>query len=120
PRSVMSRVRAGPLQRLVNPRSGRSQTMVTITCVSVHLAKQLPRARCGRLPRPEWRVAPRIRSRKHRTELVNGHRIVAFHQHVPAPLADSDHEEFDLEIGGRLPLTEYLEDSLLGILVLHG
>src|SRR2546423_12678135 len=59
-------------------------------------------------------------SRKHRTELVNGHRIVAFHQHVPAPLADSDHEEFDLEIGGRLPLTEYLEDSLLGILVLDG
>ena len=33
--------------------SGRSQTMATIICVSVHLAKQLPRARCGRLPRLE-------------------------------------------------------------------
>jgi|SRR5271170_5625531 len=42
-------------------------------------------------------------SRKHRTEFVNGHRIVAFHQHVPTPFADADHEELDLEIGGRLP-----------------
>src|SRR2546427_1728408 len=59
-------------------------------------------------------------SRKHRTEFVNSHRIVTFHQHMPTPLADSYYEEFDLEIGGRLPLTEYLKDSLLGILVLHG
>src|SRR5436309_2038254 len=59
-------------------------------------------------------------SRKHRTELVDGHRIVALYQHMPTPLADSYHEEFDLEIGGRLPLTEYLKDSLLGILVLDG
>src|SRR6478672_12321977 len=57
---------------------------------------------------------------KHRAELVDGHRIVALHQHVPTPLADSYDEEFDLEIGGRLPLTEYLEDTLLGILVLDG
>src|SRR5258708_20711992 len=59
-------------------------------------------------------------SGKHRTEFVNGHRVVTFHQHVPTPLADSDHEELDLEIGGRLPLTEYLKDSLLGILVFDG
>src|SRR5204863_6566066 len=59
-------------------------------------------------------------SRKHRTEFVNGHRIVTFHQHMPTPFADSYYEEFDLEIGGCLPLTEYLKDSLLGILVLHG
>src|SRR5713226_6759188 len=59
-------------------------------------------------------------SRKHRTEFVNGHRIITFHQHMPTPLADSYYEEFDLEIGGRLPLTEYLKDSLLSILVLHG
>src|SRR5712691_584403 len=59
-------------------------------------------------------------SRKHRTEFVNGHRIVTFHQHMPTPLAHSYYEEFDLEIGGRLPLTEYLKDSLLGILVLQG
>jgi len=60
------------------------------------------------------------KSGKHRTELVDGHRIVALYQHMPTPLADSYHEEFDLEISGRLPLTEYLEDSLLGILVLDG
>src|SRR5665213_1976309 len=58
--------------------------------------------------------------RKHRTEFVNGHQVIAFHQHVSTPLADADHEEVDLEIGGRLPLAEYLEDSLLGILVLDG
>src|SRR2546428_14182659 len=59
-------------------------------------------------------------SRKHRTEFVNGQRIVTLYQHVPAPLTDSHHEELDLEVGGRLPLTEHLKDSLLGILVLHG
>src|SRR5438046_1985173 len=59
-------------------------------------------------------------SRKHRTEFVNGHRIVTFHQHMPTPFADSYYEEFDLEIGGCLPLTEYLKDSLLGILIFHG
>src|SRR6266487_1728047 len=59
-------------------------------------------------------------SGKHRTEFVNGHRIVTFHQHMPTPLAHSYYEEFNLEIGGRLPLTEHLKDSLLGILVLHG
>ena len=59
-------------------------------------------------------------SRKHRTKLVNRHRIVALYQHMPTPLADSYHEEFDLEIRGRLPLTEYLKDSLLCILVLDG
>jgi hypothetical protein len=59
-------------------------------------------------------------SREHRTEFVDGHQIVTFHQHVPTPLPDSDHEKLDFEIGGRLPLTEYLKDSLLGILVLDG
>src|ERR1700730_18553050 len=39
-------------------------------------------------------------SRKHRTEFVNGHRIVTFHQHMPTPFADSYYEEFDLEISG--------------------
>jgi hypothetical protein len=39
---------------------------------------------------------------------------------VPAPLADSYYEKLDLEIGGRLPLTEYLKNSLLGILVFDG
>src|SRR6185369_5802484 len=38
---------------------------------------------------------------------------------MPTPLADSYYEEFDLEIVGRIPLTEYLKDSLLCILVFH-
>src|SRR5690349_16954639 len=54
--------------------------------------------------------------REHRTELVNGHQIVAFHQHVAAPLADADHEEVNLEVGWCLPLAEDFEDSLLRIL----
>ena len=51
---------------------------------------------------------------------MNGHEIVALEQHMPAPLANAYHEEFDLEIGGRLPLTEDLENSLLRILLLEG
>src|SRR5438105_13961414 len=58
-------------------------------------------------------------SGQHRTEFVNGHRIVTFHQHMPTPLADSYYEEFNLEIGGGLPLTEHLKYPLLGILVLR-
>jgi len=42
--------------------------------------------------------------RKHRTEFVNGHQIVAFHQHVAPPLPHSNHEEVDLEISWRFPL----------------
>src|SRR6185295_19835437 len=57
---------------------------------------------------------------KHRTKFVDRQRIVTIDQHVTTPLADAHHEEFDLEVGGRLPLTEYFEDSLLGVLVLHG
>ncbi len=68
----------------------------------------------------DYRVHLEYECRQHRAKLMNRHRIVAFHQHVPAPLADSYYEKFDLEIGGRLPLTEYLEDSLLGILVFSG
>src|SRR5687768_7686281 len=59
-------------------------------------------------------------SRKHRTKLVNEQRIVTVYQHMATPLPDSDHEKLDLEIGGRLPLTENLEDPLLGVLVLDG
>src|ERR1051326_4341995 len=56
---------------------------------------------------------------EHRTEFVNGHQIVALHQHVPAPFADSDHKEVDLEITWCIPLAENFEDSLLGVLVFH-
>jgi len=58
-------------------------------------------------------------SRKHRTKFVNRKRIVTIYEHVATPLTDSHHEELDLEIGRRLPFTEYLKDSLLGIFVLH-
>src|SRR5579859_4986118 len=51
---------------------------------------------------------------------MNSYQIIAFHQHVPAPLADTDHKEVDLEIVRCLPLAKDFEDSLLGILVLHG
>src|SRR5437016_1898720 len=59
------------------------------------------------------------KSRPGRAYLVNGRRIIAVHQHMPTPLAHSHHEQLDLEIGGRLPLCENLQDPLLGILVLR-
>jgi hypothetical protein len=46
-----------------------------------------------------------FKRRQGRAELVNGQRIVAVHQHVPTPFADSHHEELNLEIGG-LPSIE--------------
>src|SRR5208282_122183 len=60
-----------------------------------------------------------FKGRQHRAELVHGEGIVAVHQHVPAPFADSHYEHLDLEIGGGLPLREHLQDPLLDILVLH-
>src|SRR2546426_12192289 len=58
-------------------------------------------------------------SRVRRAELVNGQRIVTVHQQVPTPLAHSHNEQLDLEIGGRLPLSENLQYPLLDILVLR-
>src|SRR5437762_7227430 len=60
------------------------------------------------------------KSRPGRAYLVNGCRIIAVHQHMPTPLAHAHHEQLDLEIGGRLPLSENFQYSLLGILVFHG
>jgi hypothetical protein len=57
--------------------------------------------------------------RERRAKLVNRQRIVAVHQHMPTPLADTDYEELDLEIGWRRPLTKHFKDSLLDILVLY-
>src|SRR5947207_10210489 len=62
-------------------------------------------------PRLEYKRRPG------RANLVNGRRILAVHQHVPTPLAHSHHEQLDLEIGGRLPLSENLQYPLLGILI---
>src|SRR5205814_4509235 len=47
-------------------------------------------------------------------------RIVTFHQHIPAPITDADDERLDLEIRGRFPRAEYLQNSLLCIFVLDG
>jgi hypothetical protein len=58
------------------------------------------------------------KSREHGTKLVNREWVVAFHQHMPTPLAHPNYEKFDLEIGRRLPLAKHLEDSLLGVLIL--
>src|SRR4029450_7688953 len=57
------------------------------------------------------------KSRPGRAYLVNGRRIIAVHQHMPTHPAHPHHEQLDLEIGGRLPLSENLQYPLLGILV---
>ena len=61
-----------------------------------------------------------FKCREGRACLVNRHRIVAVHQHMPTPLAHLHYEQLDLEIGWRLPLTEHIENPLLGILELRG
>src|SRR2546421_4236121 len=60
------------------------------------------------------------KSRQHRAELVNRQRIIAIQHHIPAPVTHSYYEQLDLKIGGRLPLSENLQDPLLGILVFDG
>src|SRR5207302_11079012 len=67
-----------------------------------------------------WNNWPRFEyeSGQHRAELVNRQRIVAVQHHIPAPVAHSYNEELDLEIGGRLPFSENLQNPLLCILVL--
>src|ERR1700691_897942 len=66
----------------------------------------------------DHRVHSEYKCREHRAELVNRQRIVAVHQHMPTPLAHTNDEKLDLEIGWRLPLAKHLEDSLLGVLIL--
>ncbi len=60
-----------------------------------------------------------FKGRECRAELVDGQRIVAFHQHVAAPIAHAHHDQLDLEIGGRFSLGEHLQNPLPGILVFH-
>src|SRR6266566_3170616 len=66
----------------------------------------------------DYGVRLEYKCREHRAKLVNRQRIIAVHQHMPTPLAHTYYEHLDLEIGRRLPRTEHLKDSLLGILVL--
>src|SRR6266487_6425191 len=58
--------------------------------------------------------------RQHRTELMYFERVVAFHQHIPAPITDADDEGLDFEIVWRFPWAEDLQNSLLRIFVLDG
>jgi len=60
------------------------------------------------------------KGRKHRAEFVNRGRIVAIQQHVTAPVTHTNHEHLDLEIPGRLPLREHLQNSFLRVLVFNG
>src|SRR5947209_876452 len=58
-------------------------------------------------------------SRVRRAELVNGQWIVALHEQVSTPFAHAHNEQFNLEIGGCLPLSKNLQYPLLGILILR-
>src|ERR1700682_4064376 len=117
-RSKLRRVKTSPSWRKIRRRKILSRVL-SLVFQSISPGNYLEFAADSFLDRNDG-MHLEYESRKHRTEFVNGHRIITFHQHMPTPLPDSYYEEFDLEIGGRLPLTEYLKDSLLGILVLHG
>src|SRR5258708_1746232 len=67
----------------------------------------------------DYGVRVKYECRERRAKLVNRQRIVALHQHMPTPLAHTHDEHLDLELGWRLPLTKNIQDSLLGIFVLH-
>src|SRR5437870_1006311 len=108
-----------PMSPIAQSGRSRRQSRPSLRFQSISPGNYLEFAADGFLDRND-RSRLEHESRKHRAKLVNGHRIVALYQHMPTPLADPYHEEFDLEIGGRLPLTEYLKDSHLGILVLDG
>src|SRR2546428_12481145 len=64
----------------------------------------------------DYRVHLEYKCRQHRAKLMNRHRIVAFHQHVPAPLADSYYEKFNPEIGGGPPFPRNPPGLLFGSL----
>ena len=57
---------------------------------------------------------------EHRAELVHGDRIMAVGQHVAAPITNTDHEQFDLEVGRGFPLTKDIKYPLLSFLVFDG
>src|SRR5208283_5373392 len=68
----------------------------------------------------DYGVHLEYKCREHRAELVNREWVVPLHQHMPAPLAHTNYEKLDLEIGWRLPLTKHLKDALLGVFILYG
>src|SRR5438445_7521467 len=101
--------RRRPLHAVVSPRFGRSRRRwpPSLAFQSISPSNYLEFAADGFLDRNDGSRLE-YESRKHRTELVNGHRIVAFHQHVPAPPAASHQEALDLKIARRVPLPAYI------------
>jgi hypothetical protein len=59
------------------------------------------------------------KSGQHGAELVNGQRVVAIQHHIPAPVTHSYYKQLDLEIAGRFPLGENLQNALLGVLIFY-
>lgn len=98
---------------------GLSVIFSDVSCVSAHRAKRWLRVRPGQRPRLELRVVPPFQKRVRSSRTCERPRIVAVHQQVPTPLAHSHNKQLDLEIGGRLPLSENLQYPLLDILVLR-
>ena len=68
----------------------------------------------------DWNHWARLEYKRgeHRAELVDRGGIIAIQHHIATPVTHSDDEQLDLEIGWSLPLSENLQNALLGILVL--
>jgi hypothetical protein len=116
---VTSAAHPGEPERRIMRQTGHKSIEIVLRYVRQANVYILPLARPGLRLRRQPPDAPRYKCRQHRAKLVNGQRIVAVYQRMPAPLADPHYEHFDLEIGGCLPLTEHLKDPFLGFLVLH-
>jgi hypothetical protein len=67
----------------------------------------------------DWNHRARLEYKcgQHGAKLMNGGRIIAIQHHVATPVAHSDHEQLYFEIGWSLPLSENLQNALLGILI---
>ena len=65
-----------------------------LTCFSVRRASRLPLSlHPDGASYDNYRARFECKRRQHRAKLVNGQRIVAVHQHMPAPLADPHYEQ---------------------------
>jgi len=91
-----------PVERGVRPRSGRRRWPRSLAFQSISPGNRLEFDADSVLDGNHGSCLE-FECGKRRADLVHRHRIVAVDQHMPTPLADSHHEQFDLEIGGRLP-----------------
>ena len=55
------------------------------------------------VPDVDYRTRLEHKRRQHRAELVDRGGIIAIHHHISAPVTHSNDEQFDLEVGLRLP-----------------